>query len=157
MTATGRFWLPRHVERLIEIASKWRIVRGIGSGGGTLPLSPFAVCRPRLGLKKILEEYHAWHAGRRPVFPKNTRLRAIEELDRKVPGRFCGRAGRDRPGGRRSDGAAQPQTTGRSCHGEGSGRNGASPGAERKRLHHAAAARDGGRENHGARDRGLFR
>src|SRR5438128_5757805 len=139
------------------MASKWRIVRGTESGDGTLPLSPFAVCRPRLGLKINLEEYHAWHAGRRPVFPKNTRLRAIEEFDRKVPGHFRGRAGRDCAARRRRGGVTPPQAAGRSCHGAGGRRLGAGDGAERERLHYSAATRDGGGEDYRASDRRLLR
>src|SRR5262249_19320134 len=153
----GRFSLAGGAHRLIEIASKGRIVRGSEVDDGPLPLSPLAVCRPRLGFKINSEEYHAWHAGSRPVIPKDSRFRATEELHRKVSGLFRGRAGCGRTGRRRSDGAAGPQAAGRGYDGKSGGRHGAGDRVERERVRYAEAARDGRGKNYRPRDRRLLR
>src|SRR5215813_5710988 len=101
--------LPNPVYRLIEIASKWRIVRGIEISDGPLPLSPFAVCRSRLGPKLNFEEYDARHAGSRLVFFENSRSRAIEKFGGKIPGHFCGRYRRAGAGRRCRAGNPGPQ------------------------------------------------
>src|SRR5580765_7090605 len=148
MDVVGRFRSSRERQSDRKFAA-FAYSKGDRFSDGPLPLPPLAVFPTPSRTKLTQEEYHARHAGRRLVFPKNTRFRTHKRHGRKGAGVYIGANWRPCFAGRRSFGIARAQAAGGSDHGAGGGRLGPSNGVERERLCHTEATGDSGRENHG--------